>query len=280
MEYLWRCFQIRFFLYCALVCGYQSPTTFAGDVPVNPIDALKELALMSFDEVVQKYGTNAAIAPNEPQPLAVSLQIGSGRHYTRRPNDPGSGLFRMAEAISYYPGSQPVEEVPVAENPGCMPRETVIEMPNQNSAQVVYPAGTKVKRCTGVCGHSNLLCQSTSSRTVQRKGLILVYKSGKLSPSGYQTFNLTEDLSCGCRCSQSPDECKPNQKYEPSNCKCMCRNHDDSVMCGPHRVWDHVECKCKCPKTCRACVSGTQFDDYLCSCVPTGSRAVRPGRRN
>lgn len=43
-----------------------------------PLDILRELSAMSIDQVFQKYGTNSAISPEEPQSLSVSVWTGSG----------------------------------------------------------------------------------------------------------------------------------------------------------------------------------------------------------
>ncbi|OQV22327.1 hypothetical protein BV898_03825 [Hypsibius exemplaris] len=251
--------------------------------PDVPMDLMKELASMeSTSAVLERYGGASALYPvggSEPEAVPVMICIGNRpcENTPTRSNVRKGGPSRISLQMP-----QAVDNTPLAENAGCAPTETVIEMPKPNASVVIYPLGTKVKRCSGICGHNNLLCRPTKTQTFIRKGLILVYREGKLVPVGHQNFTLEDHLACSCDCFQKQTDCHAHQRYEANNCRCVCKQ-DLAQSCGPQRIWDSKTCQCKCPNVCSTCPFGMYFDhSYQCACVaPQGRMDQRsPGRRN
>jgi len=262
---------------CGIILLTIFSTTIAQGAPGPdiPMHLLKELAqIQSTEGVLRRFGGASTLYPvgmADPQALAVQIHVGSGSHN------------KMRTQPQPYQYSALVDNVPLAENAGCAPTETVIEMPKVNSSVAIHPLGTKVMRCAGICGHSSLQCRPTKTQTFIRKGLILVYKGGNLVPTGHQNFTLENHIACTCDCLQKATDCNTKQRYEGHNCKCVCGNQADMASCGPHRVWDYKECRCKCPNVCSTCPFGMYFDDtYNCACVsPQQSRGRHvQGRRN
>ncbi|GAV05246.1 hypothetical protein RvY_15409 [Ramazzottius varieornatus] len=251
-----------------------------------PQHLLNELASISdINQVFRRYG--APLNGPEPEVQPMTICVGpvdkcKKTSSSRMASGPWMSNSELKPQVSYLQAAPTTQESgpPLALNAGCSPTETVIEMPKTDSSVVVYPPGTKVKRCSGVCGHSNLLCKPTKTTKLIRKGLVLKYENGNLVPVEYQNFSLEEHTACSCDCLEKPADCLSLiQTYDSNNCKCTCKNQSMANSCGLHQMWDAKECRCKCPSHCgtRSCPFGMVFDDSYCSCIGAmASRSAKP----
>ena len=72
-----------------------------------------------------------------------------------------------------------------------------------------------------------------------------------------------------------PEDCSPEQVFDPTKCLCSCAKSLNSAkyLCAlnPKKIWDKNKCSCVC-KT--SCLPHFQLDPSSCTCIPANSATL------
>ncbi|XP_038056748.1 vascular endothelial growth factor A-like isoform X2 [Patiria miniata] len=164
----------------------------------------------------------------------------------------------------------PVQFSDVAPLPGCIPRETVVQvLPDASESQVMYwPGCVTVKRCGGCCNSDLHECQPTRSEIIQVKVVRMEYTpraSRFFHYDGVVAKNMTNHTECSCQCKIKPEDCDPATQVH-NNCQCQCRKF---VTCPAGKRWDPIRCQCLCSASQqeRGCLRRQEWNQDSCTCT-------------
>uniref|UniRef100_A0A7M5X878 Platelet-derived growth factor (PDGF) family profile domain-containing protein n=2 Tax=Clytia hemisphaerica TaxID=252671 RepID=A0A7M5X878_9CNID len=154
-------------------------------------------------------------------------------------------------------------------NQPCLPRKTVIEVPQPSSvSKIHFPYYVEVHRCAGGCGPMQFLsrCQPKETKKVRAKVIALTWTSGNPEdeiPPALAYVAITNHTSCECGCKHEGNECNRFQFWDTARCRCNCM----SWGCPKNFEKDPNNC-CACPIRERFCPARKQeWIQSRCACV-------------
>ena len=145
------------------------------------------------------------------------------------------------------PETQPKPEL------DCQPRDVLVnlDLPDNRSYFHVAPDQVIVKRCGGSCHFDNhKSCVSTTEGTQMKTVSVWLYPVSSdpgVVAAECAVVNIKEHTECICGCAETPESCKPNQRFQESQCSCACSDQAAKLACiSKSWNWNEPTCQCTC----------------------------------